>query len=40
LGFEVSTSDLIFIPVGFFTSVEVLEDPTSLFMALPENNTK
>jgi hypothetical protein len=33
-----STSVLIFTPVGFFTSVEVLEDPVSFFevVALPE----
>jgi hypothetical protein len=34
-----STSVLIFTPVGFFTSVEVLEDPASFFMVLPKENT-
>jgi hypothetical protein len=40
LSFEVSTSALIFDPAGFCTSVEVLEDPASFFMAFPEDNMK
>jgi hypothetical protein len=39
LGFGDSTSDLIFTPVGFFTSVEVFEDPVSFFTALPKEIT-
>jgi hypothetical protein len=38
LGLGGLTSVFIFTPVGFFTSVEVFEDPVSFFMVLPKED--